>query len=97
MALNILKCNYLTPLRFKGLSKIGHFFVYKLRQICYRTVCGRRVRVEHALQSGAKKDYKSNIPSRYDQRYALLITCRPVDCTGDWCVVHVIGLCPVLV
>jgi len=54
-----------------------YLFVYNVLLLCRRTVCGRRVRVEHALQSGTKKEYKYsndlryNIPRRSDRRYDL--------------------------
>lgn len=35
-----------------------------------RSVCGRRVRVEHALKTGSKKEYKASVKSHYDHRYA---------------------------
>jgi len=45
-----------------------------LDKLC-RMVCGRRVRVEHALTTGSKKEYKYTVRSRYDRRYRCTVLC----------------------
>jgi len=54
-----------------------------LDKLC-RMVCGRRVRVEHALTTGSKKQYNSKDWSHYERRYKsavpvfFLFDCTPV-------------------